>query len=78
MAAASILGGISSQHWFDYSNLEVQFTNTGLQSLTLEDINAHYILWYWRDRSLMFFGSDGEHQICRVKKTFPTITVCPP
>ena len=37
--------GVSPQCWFDYSP-EAEFTDRGLQSLTLQDINAQYVLWY--------------------------------
>lgn len=56
MGAADLPVDISSQHWLDYSSLEVEFTDTGWQSLILEDFNAQYILWYWRDKKYHVLG----------------------
>ena len=42
------------QHWFDYFNPEVEFTNRGWQSLTLRNVSAYYVTWYWSDKNLIF------------------------
>lgn len=39
---------VSSLHWSDYSNLEVELSNKNLQSLALWANNTQSVLWDWR------------------------------
>lgn len=73
--------GIFPQRCFESCNLEAEFTNRSLQTLTLQDISVHHIFWYWREKQnkqkiLTFCG--GRMSICRVQRIFLVITVCPP
>ena len=62
--------GVSRQHCFDYSSPKVEFTGRGLWTLNIQDVNPQYVLWYWRDKSLV--SSARRHPIYNVKGTFLT------
>lgn len=63
------------QHWFDYHKLKVEFSNTDSQSLTLQDINVQYVLWYWRDKNFIFLT--GELPNLQYQKYFPNHNCLP-